>query len=48
MCCDLIDRSADGQSLTILERVNALEGLFSSSSNFVENSSEKLRALEAK
>ena len=48
MCCDLIDRSADGQSLTILERVNALEGLLSSCSNFVESSSEKLRALEAK
>ena len=48
MCSDLIDRSADGQSLTILERVNALEGLFSSCSNFVENSSKKLRALEAK
>ena len=48
MCSDLIDRSADGQSLTILERVNALEGLFSSCSNFVENSSKELRALEAK
>ena len=48
MCSDLIDRSADGQSLTILERINALEGLFSSCSNFVENSSEELRALEAR
>ena len=47
MCCDLIDRSADGQSLTILERIEALEGLFSSCSNFVESSSEELRALEA-
>ena len=29
-------------------RVNALEGLFSSCSNFVESSSKELRALEAK
>ena len=48
MCCDVIDRSADGQSLTILERIEALEGLFSSCSNFVESSSEELRALEAR
>ena len=48
MCSDLIDRSADGQSLTILESVNALEGLLSSCSHFVENTSKELRALEAK
>ena len=47
MCCNLIDTSADGQSLTIFERLEVLEGLFSSCSNFVESSSKALRSLEA-